>query len=675
MHQAHYLKIIALIACLLAGNSLLAQRGGGFNSNPNSTSPYPQDTFPILDSLPFERVPDTVRITYIFANNPSQEYLFADTLLENFQQYEPTRRTKNPHATLGNLGSPTRPLVYELRDRRGFDTGFHQFDIYKSKPEDLRYFTLAPAYSNLDYSQGVDQNDSQVNAEFSRKFSGGMSMSLYYNRFLVSLEDDERPLNQNIFYKYQAARHTQTGIGLWYRGKKNRYDGFLSYHFNQNQHINHGGMIPNPLADSLLLAGNDSERTSILVFQNAETSNTKQDEQVLNFIQHYRFGGQLDSLGQPKRNFRLSHELNYENAKYKFSEEQPDSSYYGLLYTDERGLRQFVQVRAIENHFSINTFKNIGRNAKQQRDLLKVGLLHRYNNIEQEVRDSVVQNLFLTGQWNFKPNDRLKIETSAHLGLWNQAGDYQAKGKLFLDLKTLGQLEVIAKQQLYKPSLLQTRSYISERLIWNNDFRKTLETQLGGTWSRPEWQLRISANYFLVNNLVYFDSDYIAQQDARAFSIGQLSIQKNVQFWKIHLDNTLILQQNSANDILPLPTLTSINSLYYEGRIFKQKMLARFGFDFLYHTNYFAPSYQAAIGQFYIQDQRQAGNYPATDAFLSFKVDRFRAFFKIENISALATRQIYYQIPYYPQRELYFRFGVKWIFLDAALPPDKERRG
>lgn len=650
----------------------MAQRDNPF-PNPNDPTGLDRDTFPIQDSLPFVRVSDTVRITYIYSGNPSEEFEFSDSLLnQHFQQFDPARQRPLPYAHLGNVGSASRPNVYEGRLRRGFDVGLHQFDIYKRRQEDLKYFTLAPAFTRLFYSQGNDQNDSDVEAIFGRKFDGGMGLTLQYRRLVHSLQDDELELSNNVFYKFQAARHTNVGIGLSFQNKSQRYQSFLSITYNQNRTIDHGGVIQSDSTFALLENGTDNQ-TSIDIFQSAETASTRHNDTEIAYKHYYRFGGVRDSLGKTSRSFQLAHQISYQKQTYKFADNNVGeaASFYGDLWTDSRGVRHFIRAKMLENEFAINTFRAKSGSVQGQKDLVQVGLLHRANWVHQEPIDTTVQNLFLTGNINFTPNDRLKIKTAAHLGLWNHAGDYLVKGDFYFDAPKLGNMRLYVQQQLHEPSLVETRTFMTEQAVWDNDWNKTLETKIGGTLARPEWQMRVSANYFLLNNFIYFDSTAQPMQYNRAFSIGQLIVQKDFTLGKFHLDNMIALQQNSANDILQLPRFFTKNSLYYEGRLFKKRMLARMGFDLLMNNTYFANAYQPAIGQFYVQNDRSIGWYPAVDVFFSFKVDRFRAFFKVDNLTAVATTKTYYQTSNYPQKEIYFRFGISWTFLDAPLAKKK----
>ena len=94
-------------------------------------------------------------------------------------------------------------------------------------------------------------------------------------------------------------------------------------------------------------------------------------------------------------------------------------------------------------------------------------------------------------------------------------------------------------------------------------------------------------------------------------------------------------------------------------------MLARLGLDLRLNAPYFANGFNPALAQFYVQSEREVELYPAVDAHFGFVVEKFRIFVKMENLTTLVTDNIFYQIPFYPQKELSFRFGISWRFLDA----------
>jgi hypothetical protein len=374
------------------------------------------------------------------------------------------------------------------------------------------------------------------------------------------------------------------------------------------------------------------------------------------------------------RTYTLMHSLAYKKGTYRFSDisAYADSSYYKTLLLDLRGIRHFVQTRKIENTFAVSTFnsRRTGANKiKAQSDFFEIGIRHSFNWIDEETADSAVNNLFLTGKWNFTPNERLQVKTSAHLGLWDNAGDYRISGEFFFDLKKLGQLKLSGINQLYKPELLQQRFYISSRNAWFNDFKPTLETNLSATYALPKWGFQASSQYHLLNNFIYFDTLATTQQTSSPLSIFQLILQQNFRLGSFHLDNVVILQQ-TTNDALNLPNIFSKHSLYYDGKWFQQKLKIKLGIDLRMNNSYFANSYNPLVGQFIIQNKQKINFFPAVDASVSIKVQQFRFFVKAENLTRFFANAIdsiqadyqYYQTALYRIQNSRFRLGLGWKF-------------
>lgn len=657
---------IICVLFFLINNRVAAQQRGVIENAPKVAADSLQESF--------SRVPDTIKIVYFYPQNPQEDYVFSDSLLENnFQQYDLTRKRKFDYANLGNSGSAHQPIVYESRFRKGFEVGLNQYDLYQIPFDTLKFYKLKVAYTNVFYSQSGDQNDAFFKGAFNRKFAKGLSLGIDYHRlghyFVDAGRVPELRYNQNVSYPQQSGQHTALNTGLWYDHPNGKYDAFLSYAFNEIQHSDHGGLIDTLDFESILIGGKElNSIQSVPIYGSRSSMSTRHELKTVGLMQRFRLGGQVDTTGLSKRSFALSHQILYKSNNYKFSDASPSDTYYGDLYADERGVRHFISNRVVENSFKINTFKarKHSQKVKSQRDLLQVGITHTFNKIDQEPVDTIVNNLFLTGKFDFTPSERLKIKTYAHLGLWDQAGDYHINGSLFFALKKLGQLEVKASQQLYEPNLLQTRLFVAEQEKWNQDWSKTLETHLSLTYAQTAWQLELTGRYTLLNNYIYYDTLAMPQQEGKPISIGQLIATKKFTLGKFHLDNMVVLQQVSES-VLRLPDLFSKHSLYFEGRLFKNVLLARLGFDLRMNTAYFANAYQPLTGQFHLQDRQSINWYPAVDVFLNFKVDRFRAFAKMENLTAYIEDNVYFTTPFYPQKEAYFRFGIAWIFLDGQL--------
>ena len=757
-----------LVFSLFFSTNLLAQRGGAPTDQRSQSGLGGKQGSPLQA---FRKVSkDSLLIFYYYMDNPNEEFPYQDTLLNNyFHQFDPARSRVLDHGTLGYLGSPTFPLFYQSSLRQGFDVGLHQYDLYKIKVKDLRFYNLKRAYSDFYFSQGGTQDDIQLKGKFSRNFNKNVNVSLDYHR--ISQYGSIAPIRY--FYQNQRARQTALAGGLTFKNDANTYQGFFAFSNNIHQQEDNGGIE----SDTFFLQDDNGFASTLAIPVWLDDAETRHSEQEISYTHYYNYNpiqfkankkrkaeekakakvaaeaaaaraATLDSLSKipvdstsisnsdslkitnpvldtlknsptdtlksppldslqkakvdsisnqrpnppsfgpppgfanrspentlPKgRTYTLMHRLAYKKGTYRFSDISAfaDSSYYKNLLLDFRGLRHYVQTRKIENTFAISTFKPRKPGAdkvKQQSDFFEVGIRHSFNWIDEEVADSTVNNLFLTGKWNFAPSERLKVKTYAHLGLWDNAGDYRVSGELFFDLKKLGQLKLNGVNQLYRPELLQQRFYISSRNAWTNDFKPTLETNLSATYALPKWGFQASGQYHLLNNFIYFDTLATAQQTGAPLSIFQLILQQNIRFGNFHLDNVIVLQQ-TTNDALSLPNLFSKHSFYYDGKWFKRKLQIKLGVDVRMNNSYFSNTYNPLVGQFILQNTQKINFFPAVDASASIKVQQFRFFVKAENMTRLFADAVgsiradeqYYQAALYPIQNTRFRLGLGWKF-------------
>ncbi len=603
-------------------------------------------------------IPDTVGIFFLLADNPNREKPFSDSTLANFQQYDPVRKRELDYMHLGNPGSAHQPLVFETTWRRGFEVGLNQFDLYMTKAPDVKFYRLQKAYSNFAFMVGSEQAETYLQADFSRNFANRLNFAVSYDRLSWLGTENQFP-NQNV-------RNTTVTLGFWLRGKTDRYQGFLAATTNTIEHEDHGGIE----AEIDLTENNATPAAAQVFLDNAQSRYANQEVAYTHYLQ---LGGKPDSLKGMTRAFTLSHQAVFGNYIYKFFDDNvnADATFFQRFpnfNADLRGVRHFIQHQKIENSFRLRTFK-LGQSrvseAKRERDLLEVGVVSSIYLLNQEPRDTTINNLFLTGKWNISLGERLRLETYGHLGLLDNVGDYRAEGRLLLDFKNFGRLEGEFVNQLYSPNLLQHRFFVSQRPIWNNDFRQTLETSIGGTYSLSNWDLRITGRYHLLNNYIYFDTLSTPKQTSVPISILQFILQKDFKVWNFHLDNTVALQQ-ASEDFVRLPQIFAKHSFYYQGYWF-QVLNVRVGFDVRYNSTYFADYYNPVTGQFHLQDSREVPLYPGLDAFFTMRVTKFRAFAKFENMlnsASFRSDEFFYQTAYYAHPPAALRVGFKWRLVD-----------
>ncbi|MAT54938.1 MAG: hypothetical protein CMN32_10705 [Saprospirales bacterium] len=712
---------------LFASQTLLAfsqGRGGGFGSNFGSALSGGSGGGSRLGLVTY----DTSEIHYFYANDPNLIYPFSDSLLDDFEVYDPAQQQEFHHAHLGNLGSAHRPLFFGPALRRGFDVGLHQFDLYEVNTADIRYYRITQAYTQAAYSQGPLQTDAQMLVRFSRNFSRTMNFSIEHRR-----------INNGGSYDYQRATNSSVAAGLWYHEPYGRYDSFLSLTTNSHFQEENGGAAES-LTDTIIepFKVKINRQTPFTRHAHTELAYTqyfylnrltpeqkalikKQKEQEKRLRQEQLRNPQPDSLrqqnrparpqsgrpplqqGRPlqqkppgvqnqpnapgrdsgqvqqplpvivkppvaKRVFNFYHQLSWKSSTYKFAETDADSTFYGDLAVDDRGLRHYLEVRRLQNDFSLQTFKL--RESKGQivpADRLEVGLLHALYLIDQEPLSRTIRNdLFLTGKLQLSPSDRMELQAYGHLGIGADAGDYRLSGNLLINLNKLGQLQLEVVNQLYSPSLLAQQYFLSNQQIWKNDFGRTFETSFSGTYAVPVLKASATLRYHLADGYIYYDENARPAQSG-TFSVWQLVFRKDFSLGPLHNENWVGLQR-TATEAFAGPELYSHHSLFLEGKIFKKVMLARFGLRGRFISSYNAPAWSPAIGQFLVQQARSLPFTPLVDVFASFKVKTFRFFLRIDNVLSRPLNTHFFQTLDYPLPYGYnnggVRFGINWRLVD-----------
>jgi hypothetical protein len=635
----------------------------GINNGNNSSS-----NSPASDSIQQPVELDTATIDYYFANAPKVIFSEKDSLLDNnFQQYDPARSRRLDYFHLGQTGTAATPSVYEPFLRRGFDIGLHAFDIYAIKNSDIRFYQQTKPFFD-GFVSAAQQTDMFQRTRFGRNFANGVNLSIDYSRInnktLVSPPQFQKQLFGGSGVAFNPARGKIVALGIGISVNRERYDGYFTFTSNIVGQIDNGGIDPTQ----------DVRESNQFQLRNALLTDaaTRHEKYEYSYLQYFKLN-RKDSTGE-KRSYLASHQITFRDSKFQSSDpftvapRSQDTMFYGSFLTDLRGIRFVLREKMLENTFSLSTTRQRkltdSTKTKGQNDWFEVGLIHQFHNVNQENGGKNLQNLLLKGRWTFTPNDNMRLETYAHFNvLGYNLGDYRLSGELFLNLKNIGNLTVKALNQLSEPTYLQDELVLTQKPFWTNNFKKTVETNLSGTIAIPRLGFEATAAYALLNNYVYYDTKAFAQQTSTPLSILQLIVNQNFKLGVFHSDNTIAFQKPTEN-IIRLPAIYTKNSLYWEGKLFKKVMLTRIGFDLRLASKWNAPSYMPITGQFFQQDTTTIGEYPAVDAFLSFKVKQLRLFFKMENILGGYGNPPYYQTFNAPTPEAQFRFGMRWQLLN-----------
>ena len=219
--------------------------------------------------------------------------------------------------------------------------------------------------------------------------------------------------------------------------------------------------------------------------------------------------------------------------------------------------------------------------------------------------------------------------------------------------------ETNLKEPNYYDQHIYTNHY-----VWNNDFSKISTTKIEASLNIPRWKLNAAFDYALLDNNIYYDNQGIVRQNSAPMSIMTAYLRKDFQIWKFHLDNRLLFQLSSNQDVVPLPLLALNLRYYLEFDVVKNVMKMQIGADGTYTTKWYAQAYNPVVGVFYNQNERMYGNCPYIDAFVNIQWKRVSVFVKYVNANMgwPSKSADYFSADGYINTKSAIKFGISWPF-------------
>ena len=218
---------------------------------------------------------------------------------------------------------------------------------------------------------------------------------------------------------------------------------------------------------------------------------------------------------------------------------------------------------------------------------------------------------------------------------------------------------------------LYQSSYVNYN--WSNDFKNekinSIIVNANSTW------VNVSAQYSTFNDHLYFSNvsspeqmalrQQIVSPSQYSGTINYLSVKASneFKFGKFALDNTLLYQKVDQTDlILNVPEFVTRNTLYFSQEMFHKALFFQTGITFNYFTNYYANEYNPVIGEFFVQNQKEIGDYTNFDFFFNARIQRTRVYLTLEHFNSSLSGYNYYASPNNPYSDFIIRFGLVWNF-------------
>ena len=216
---------------------------------------------------------------------------------------------------------------------------------------------------------------------------------------------------------------------------------------------------------------------------------------------------------------------------------------------------------------------------------------------------------------------------------------------------------------------LHQSSYINYN--WYNDFNNekinNIKIIANSQWASATLQATSLQDFLYFSDDSTVDNNVqliTPKQYSKTINYISLKVNKEIKFWKLALDNTLLYQKTDQQDaIVNVPQIVTRNTLYFSNHFFQKALYLQTGVTFNYFTKYYANDYNPVITEFFIQNKKEIGDFANLDFFINARIRQARIFIKAEHFnSAFSSTNTFYTAPNYPYRDFLIRFGLVWNF-------------
>ena len=575
---------------------------------------------------------------------------------------------------LGNLGNASKSYLFNPLQRGGWDAGFRAYEVYNYTLEQTPFYQTTKPYTELGYLLGgkgeqlieilhTQNKTKQFNYSFAYRFSNA-------------------PGN----LKNQQANLNNMRMTANFQSKRKRYASYWVMLSNKSASSENGGLANSALIDSLSL-NNPYELETRLGISGASFRNpfntyiaTGSTYKEQNFVWKQTYDiGQKDSLVKDTvttylfyPRLRFQNEIKYQSNQFVFGDANPSELNYQQFFNYKLPVGNTMLFqdnwKRFTNEFSLVSFPE----KTNPNQYLQIGLGYQSLNFKDTLQTWSNNDIYGLGVYKNKTkNLRWDIQASGKLFLSGyQAGDYEAQFSLSRIFNNKGdQLALWVQNSNRTPSFnrLGITAFPISKL---STIDKENIIELGAMWDQKSQGLTASFQYKLIQNYQYFGSGYqpMVYNKVLSYLKGTVSNQiKLSRHWNWY--NELTLQLVDPNAPLHLPVIFTRQRLAFDGNFFKNLFLST-GLELIYHTSFQPDGYMPLSGQFYLQDQFTANNRPIANAFLNFRIKRFKGFIRMEQLNTLLATsnqlgtRYHFTAPNYLGTGTWLRVGIWWNFIN-----------
>lgn len=574
---------------------------------------------------------------------------------------------------LGNSLTALYPVQFEAPQQKGFQLGLNYLDPYLYKlGDESRYYNNLKPLTSLFYLQGTKELIF-LDAKHSQNILPNWNVGIDYRRYK---EEGQ--------YLRQSTGIYNTRIYNWFHTKDYRYHVLADLVWNRLDNQESGGIYTKESFDTLT---GPVRQATVRYFgdldqeaRNIVRTNTYSLTQIYRFGESKNFPTDMkDSLGGPvldtvptfipKGQVRLKTEYGWQRNLFVIN--SLDGLDIQNFYLDSTATYDSLSYQNfnVTLGFESGQYFGIDDSFKVKQQPLSYAIEGTYEGVKVGwVKDfAQYNNVLVSGRIGSNPfyeKHDFQWKVSAYSALMGyNVGDYEVN---FHASKHIGLFHLKANvgSKAYSPSFNQTY-YFGNHDFWKLPNLKKQFAQTGSFGVNVKGDLlQLKAAYTSLANYIYLNLQ--PEQLNKTISIAQVSAKTHLRFKALNWQASFIYQP-VKNEALPLPEFTTKQTLYLQGYMFKNALLAKLGVDFFYNTGFKAPVYNAPLRMWQIQQTGEnflIGNYPYFNLYFTGRIKTVTFFAMMQHVTAGIFRTDYYSSPYYPMAPRAFRFGIKWTLFE-----------
>lgn len=616
-----------------------------------------------------------------------------DTLQHNFQNTNDTGGPTGHYTYLGNLGAPRISHVFFERREASqfFFTDPYDFTVRRS--QDVIYTNTKSPFTNLTYYKQGDgrYGEERFKAYFAvnatKRLGFGFDIDYTYGRGKY-MNQSTALFNGNLF--------------AYYRGDK--YDMHFNF-INENLKVAENGGITDDryITDPIGMAeGGRTYNTYDMPVNLSDVWNNNTGYHA--FLTHrYNLGFYRDVTEEndtitktvfvPVTSFIHTLKVDINRRKYISYDTNQNQEYFehNYLGNDSTDITKHF---SIKNTVGISLREGFNKWAKAGLTVF-ASFEHRNFTLTDTITGTPGRRIPTTHKENILSIGGQLIKSQGKTLHYNvlgeiamigeDAGQFSVEGQGDLNFRLFNdtvRLETNAYIKNLNPTFYY-RHFHSKHYWWDNDLSKIMRTRIEGKLSIDRWRTQLKAGVENITNYTYLDNasvkytnandvvsyknDMAVHQHSGNIQVFSASLRQDFKLGILHLDNEITYQKTSNETVLPLPELVLYHDLYIRFGLAKKVLNIEMGADMRYFTQYYAPDYAPAIGQFYLQNpdtRYKLGGYPLINGYINLHLKRTRIFVQMYNLLQRRGEKSYFLAPHYPLNPRILKVGLSWNFFD-----------